>query len=380
MQCTAPVVAVNCENQAWVVDLDSLYAALARVPDRRHARGLRHALVHVLVNIILAKLAGQDRLSGIAEWAQYRHTALAEMLPVSRPRAPSLNTYRRVLSQHIAIEDFERVVREFFAAQPGAGTSGRIALDGKALRGTILSGQTHGRQLLAAYLPEEGWVILQVEVEGKENEISAAPRVLNCLNLRDKVVTGDAMFAQRELSVQIVEAGGDYVWTVKDNQAALRQDLETLFQPEVTVKGFSPTPKHLRTAQTIEKQHGREERRTVTASSDLKGYLDWPAAEQVFKLERHIRRTADGKITHEVAYGITSLTAEQASPAQLLAFVRSHWLIENGLHYRRDETLREDWCHLKGGDAPRAMAVINNLIIGLILHMGWTNLPAARRY
>jgi predicted transposase YbfD/YdcC len=350
------------------------------VPDRRHARGLRHPLVSVLVNIILAKLAGQDRLSGIAEWAQHRQTVLAEVLPFSRPRAPSLNTYRRVLGEHIDIEDFERVVREFFAAQPGAGTSRVIALDGKALRGTILTGQTHGRHLLAAYLPGEGGVILQMEVESKENELSAAPRVLKCLNLQDKVVTGDAMFAQRELSVQIVAAGGEYVWTVKENQAALRQDIEVLFQPEVPVKGFSPTPKELRMAQTIEKHHGREERRTLTASSDLKGYLDWPAAEQVFQLECHITRTADGQITHAVAYGVTSLTTDETSPEQLLAFVRSHWMIENGLHYRRDETLREDWCHLKGGDAPRAMAVINNLVIGLILHVGRTNLPAARRY
>jgi hypothetical protein len=74
------------------------------------------------------------------------------------------------------------------------------------------------------------------------------------------------------------------------------------------------------------------------------------------------------------------LRAQQASVAQLLGLVRAHWGIENGLYYRRDEMLRKDWCHLKGGDAPRAMAVINNLIIGLILHVGRTNLPVARRY
>ena len=80
----------------------------------------------------------------------------------------------------------------------------------------------------------------------------------------------------------------------------------------------------------------------------------------MFKLERHFTRTADGKVTHEVVYGITSLTAQAASPARLLELSRAHWGIENGLHYRRDETLREDWCQLKKGDAPRAMAVINN--------------------
>ena len=292
-------------------------------------------------------------------------------------KAPSVNTYRRVLANAIDIEEFEQVVREFFAGLPHAGQSIVIALDGKALRGTIPAGQTHGRHLLAAYLPAEGWVLYQVEVVNKENEISAAPRILKSLDLRGKVVTGDAMFAQRDFSRQIVEAGGDYVWTVKDNQSTLRQDIALLFQPEQTVKGFSPALKEFRTTQTIEKGHGREERRLLTASTELTGYLDWPTAAQVFKLERHIKRTADGKTSTEVVYGITSLTANEASPARLLELNRSHWGIENGLHYRRDETLREDWCHLKGGQAPRAMAVINNLIVGLVLASGLDQLAGS---
>lgn len=353
---------------------------MARIVDKRHARGLRHALATILVYILLAKLAGQDRVYGISQWVKHRQAALVEALALTIARVPSVNTYRRVLAEAIDIEEFERVVREFFAALPQAGHSVVIALDGKALRGTIPAGQTHGRHLLAAYLPAEGWVLYQVEVVNKENEISAAPRVLNCLDLRGKVVTGDAMFAQRDLSRQIVEAGGDYVWTVKDNQSTVRQDIALLFQPEQTVKGFSPALKDFRTAQTTNKSHGREERRTLTASTELNTYLAWPTAAQVFKLERHVKRTADGKTTHEVVYGITSLTADEADPARLLSLNRSHWAIENGLHYRRDETLREDWCHLKSGHAPRAMAVINNLIVGLVLHLKWTNLAAARRY
>jgi predicted transposase YbfD/YdcC len=380
MECTAPELDVNVAVEGCVVDLGSLYAALARVRDKRHARGRRYALVTVLVYILLAKLAGEDRVYGISQWVKHRQVALATALALQRPQAPSVNTYRRVLGESINIDEFEQVVREFFAAQPDAGQSISIALDGKTLRGTIPAGQLQGRHLLAAYLPAEGWVLYQVEVVNKENEISAAPRVLNCLDLRGKVVTGDAMFAQRELSAQIVAAEGDYVWTVKDNQSTLRQDIELLFQPEQTVKGFSPALKDFRTAQTVEKGHGREERRTLTASAELNAYLDWPTAAQVFKLERQVRRTADGKTTDEIVYGITSLSADEASPARLLALNRSHWAIENGLHYRRDETLREDWCHLKSGQAPRAMAVINNLIVGLVLHLGWINLPEARRY
>jgi predicted transposase YbfD/YdcC len=380
MECTAPALEVQIAEEGCVIDLESLYADLARLQDKRHARGLRHALVTVLVYIVLAKLAGQDRVSGIAQWARHRQAALAEALGLTRVSAPSINTYRRVLADAIEIEEFEQVVRDFFGALPKAGHSVVIALDGKALRGTIPAGQTHGRHLLAAYLPAEGWVLYQVEVINKENEISAAPRVLKCLDLRGKVVTGDAMFAQRDLSQQIVEAGGDYVWTVKDNQSTLRQDIALLFQPEQPVKGWGAALKDFRTAQTVNKGHGREERRRLTASAELQEYLDWPSAAQVFQLERQIKRTADGKTSAEVVYGITSLSPDRASPARLLELNRSHWGIENGLHYRRDETLREDWCHLKRGQAPHAMAVINNLIVGLVLHLGWTNLPEARRY
>ena len=374
-----PTFDVNLNPDGFVVDLDSLYAFLCRVKDRRHARGVRYALVTILVFVVLGKLAGEDRLAGIAEWVQHRQEALAEALHLKKPRAPHRTTYSRILGRVIDVAEFEQLIREYFASQPQAGCSILIALDGKTLRGTIPAGQTQGLHLLAAFLPGEGWVIVQVEVDGKENEISAAPRVLKVLDLRDKIVTGDAMLAQRDLSVQIVEGGGDYVWTVKNNQPQLCQDIATLFEPEHCVKGFSPAVQDFHPHTTIEKGHGRIERRTLTASGALKGYLDWPSAEQVFKLERHFERMKDGKIMHEVVYGITSLTKQEAGAERLLEIVRAHWQIENGLHYRRDETLREDWCHLRLGHAPRMMAAINNLVLGLLLRRGVKNVPQARR-
>jgi predicted transposase YbfD/YdcC len=370
---------VNTDPSGFVVDVGSLFERLATLTDRRCARGKRYALVTVLVFIVLAKLAGEDRLFGISEWVKHRKESLAQALHLVKPRAPHPSTYSRILGRVVQVEEFERVVREFFAEQPGAGRSVVIALDGKTVRGTIRAGQTQGLHLLAAYLPAEGWVLMQVAVRGKENEITAAPTILKCLDLRGKVVTGDAMHAQRELSAQIVEAGGDYVWSVKDNQSELRQDIETLFQPEKTVKGFSPATKDFRTDETNEKGHGRLERRTLTASIELKGYLKWPGAEQVFKLERHFVRLADGRVTQETVYGITSLSAREANPKRLLQLIRNHWGIENGLHYRRDETLREDWCHLRQGHATRVMATINNLVLGLLLTRGITNVPQARR-
>ncbi len=381
MNYSVPNFDVNLDPQGFIVDVDSLYDWLTRVKDRRKARGIRYALVTVLLFVVLAKLAGQDRVSGIAEWVAYRIKPLSEALHLVKPRAPHRTTYSWILGTVIDPMDFEQVVHDFFAAQPRAGQSLVINLDGKTLRGTIPAGQTHGRHLLAAFLPAEGWVLMQVEVDRKENEIKAAPRVLASVDLRGKIVTGDALLAQRTLSVQIVTAEGDYVWTVKENQEGLYQDIARLFAPEPVVKGFSPASHDdFRTARTVEKGHGRLEWRTLTVSSALKGYLDWPGAEQVFKLERRFQRLTDGQVSHEVVYGITSLSTTEADAARLLQIVRSHWGVENKLHYRRDETLREDWCHLRQGDAPRVMATLNNLVLGLVLRRGVTNVPQERRY
>ncbi len=378
MDCSVPDFDVNLEPSGFVIDLGSLYAHLAKLTDRRCARGKRYALVTILIFIVLAKLAGEDRVTEIADWVRHRQEALAEALRL-KPRAPHRTTYSRILGDVINVEEFEQSLREFFERQPQAGSGVLLALDGKTLRGTISAGQTCGLHLLAAFLPEEGWVIAQVEVDGKENEIAAAARVLKCVDLRGKIVTGDALLAQRSLSTQIVKGGGDYVWAVKQNQAQLRHDIATLFEPEGCVKGFSPAVKEFRSDQTTEKGHGRIEQRTLTVSSELKGYLAWPHAEQVFKLERRFERVKDSKITHETVYGVTSLTAEEVSPRRLMEIVRTHWQIENGLHYRRDETLREDWCHLRSENGPHMMATINNLILGLLLGCGVKNVPEARR-
>jgi predicted transposase YbfD/YdcC len=131
-------------------------------------------------------------------------------------------------------------------------------------------------------------------------------------------------------------------------------------------------------AQKWNKGHGRLECRTLSASSMLKGFANWPHAEQVFRVERYVERRRDGKVTTEIRYGVTSLPVSQANAERLLQEVRAHWQIENGLHYRRDDTLREDQCRLTGQGA-HAMAVINNLVLGLLRQRGITDVPTARR-
>lgn len=359
------------EGSGFVVDWGSLYDFLTRLEDRRDPRGVRYPLARILTLALLAKLAGEDRLTGIAEWVQHRKEALARALGLARPQAPHRTTYSRILGSRLSVEDFEGMVGAFFAQSRPPGATVQLTIDGKTLRGSIGAGETQGEHLLAAYLPGEGVVLAQVAVDRKENEIAAAPRLLETIDLRDKVVSGDAMLTQRELSRQVVESGGDYLWSVKDNQPQLRDDLATCFADA------SPSEPGLAT--TVEKGHGRIEQRRLWASADLNDYLDWPCVQQVFRLDRRTQCVKTGVVTNETVYGITSLSPERAGPQQLLSLARGHWNIENGLHYRRDETLREDWCHLRLGHTQRMMAAINNLVLGLLLRRGVKNVPQQRR-
>jgi predicted transposase YbfD/YdcC len=239
-----------------------------------------------------------------------------------------------------------------------------------------------GVYLLAAYLPREGLVLMEVAVKGQGSELEAAPQVLRSIDLREKVIMGDALHTQKGVSIQIVESGGEYIWLTKGNQPQMEEDIRLWFEPDVQpIPGMNFPPKDFESVQEINKGHGRLEKRTLTVSSQLKDYLNWPYLEQVFKLERHFISTRTGEIQEQIEYGVTSLTRQESTPGQLLEHIRSYWGIENGLHYRRDVTLREDATRMTKQNMARSMACINNLIIGLLIgKQKYRYLPAARRY
>lgn len=134
----------------------------------------------------------------------------------------------------------------------------------------------------------------------------------------------------------------------------------------------------MRAATTREKGHGRVEVRTITTTTWANEYADWPRVAQVFRLERE--RRAKGVTTAEVVYGVTSLTRDRADAARLLALVRSHWGIENGLHHVRDVTFREDACRVRSGSAPQVLASLRNVAVYLLDRMeGAPSLAAATR-
>lgn len=367
--------------EAKIINVRELLKYLERVQDGRKRRGIRYGLRTILVVFILAKLCGQNKIYGIADWAQQRSEYLTGVLQLKHKRLPHHSTYRRVLTDEINAEAFEQIVGEYLSQLPRKGLDIVVVIDGKTVRGTITGEDPFGLHLLAAYLPGEGIVLLQMTVEkDKENEIVVAPKLLECLDLRNKVVTGDAMHTQRKLSMQIVAAGGDFVWIVKDNQPETRQAIELLFSPEpAPIPGTGCPPKDFRSAKSIEKQAGRLEERQITTSSLLNDYLDWPHLGQVFMLERRFTTLATGEVSSEVQYGLTSLSARVATPERILGIVRSEWGIESGLHYRRDVTFEEDKTRMTQKSMGRLMTIINNLVIGLLNNQGFENHAHARR-
>jgi predicted transposase YbfD/YdcC len=374
----APYQDVN-EN-GLIFELGSLYTYFERVRDSRKPKGKLYALVSLLVLMLLAKLSGEDKPSGIADWVAHRVEPLVEMKILHQKRAPSHMTYRRVLQNVISAAEFEQLIREYHQEQLTPQQELVMSMDGKTLRGTIPAGEMRGTHLLSLYVPDQGLVLAEAKVDQKENEIVLAPQILKQVTLSGAIVIGDAMHAQREISGQILEAGGDFIWTIKGNQPRTHWAIEKLFVHEVcNMKLGAPLSKHCRQRSCVSKGHGRIETRTLLVSTELNDYLNWPGVQQVFRLERTRWHSRYRGKTRQVIYGLTSLSPQQASPEKLLALIRKYWGIENGLHYRRDVTLREDATRSTIGNAGQNIAILNNLVIGLCLHNGFQNLAKARR-
>lgn len=359
--------------------LDDLLPYLHAVPDPRDPRGCRYPLPPLLALAIVAKLANHADLTALAHWARLRAPELTAWLGLPRRTMPHPTTWTRLFAA-LDVAALERQMAAFFTQQTTRTAPQRglqLTLDGKTLRGTIPMGSTQGVHLVAAYLPQVGCVLAELAVSSKANELTVAPTLLAQLDLAGRVVTGDALFAQRNLSAQIVAAGGDYLWTVKANQPALLDEIRWLFAP--LQAGERASDWDWRTAHTLTSGHGRVEERTLVASAALAGSSDWPGLAQVFQLT--VRRTDKrrGQTTESVRYGVTSLSAAAAGPAVLLRLVRGHWGIEGGLHQRRDVTLGEDGSQVRDGHAPQVLACLNNVVIGLMSLQGGRNLAEVRR-
>lgn len=345
-----------------------LLTALSGVPDPRARRGVRHQMSSVLAVALCAVLAGARSFTAIGEWTANASQQVLAGLGVGAC-APSESWVRRTL-QNLEGDRLDAILGQWTACHTGGfGVRRAVAVDGKTVRGSR-SAQSSARHLMAAIDHHAGVVIGQVDVPGKTNEIPMFPQLCDQIpDLEQVVVTADAMHCQKDHADYLVLArGAHYVLTVKGNQPVLRHQLTALPWKDVPI-GHTSTSRG----------HGRVEQRTLKIVTVSTGIL-FPHAAQAIQITRRTRKLNNKKWRTEIVYAVTSLTAAQATNAQLTTWIRGHWCVENRLHWVRDVTFDEDRSQIRTGNGPRVMATLRNLAISLLRLAGATNIAQALRH
>jgi predicted transposase YbfD/YdcC len=352
-----------------------LIEVFAEIPDFRCCRGKRHPLPAILSLACCAMLCGYRSYSAIAEWGRNYGAQIVQALGFTHnpPCAATLHTVFRHVDRDEVEAKLGAWAEGIVVSTPITPSMGEpaVALDGKTLRGSHKQGAP-GVHLLSALSHHVGLTLTQQAVDAKTNEITQVETVLRQIILKDRVVTMDALLTQRHVAQTIVDAGGDYVMIVKENQPQLRADIELVFT-------LPPAGDRQETARTVDIGHGRIEQRNITTSEALVGYSNWPGLAQVFEVGRHVIIQKTGQERTEVVYGVTSLNPERATPGRVLDLVRGHWHIENKSHWVRDVTFDEDRSQVRCGSIPQVMAALRNTAIGLLRWAGHTNIAAACR-
>jgi len=370
--------------------MTSLYKALQELPDPRRDQGKRYDLAVILCLLVLAKLAGQTKLSGATQWVRHRGAALAQRFGLSRQDMPCQMTYCNVLAG-IDAQRLDQIVSAFFqrweaqsrcADEPsrlltpqGQADHRHLAIDGKALRATNTTDEPVHQ--LSCYEVAIGRVLWHCNVQEKHNEISELRPPLTTETVKGRILSLDALHTHRQFCRQVQHLGGDYVLIAKDNQPTLKEDLVDFFE--------DPTPDRRRwqEAESWDKGHGRLEYRHIISSPDLNDWFakDWQGIGQVFRLERWTLIVKTGEIRHEIVYGLSSLSLQDAPASRMLTLVREHWAIEqNRLHHRRDVTLGEDACQTRTEPPPSMLAQLNSTVLSLMDRLGVCNVARQIRY
>jgi len=343
----------------------------------------------------------------IAQWGAGQSEEIQRALGFENGVTPHQTTIQR-LFRRVSAEELEAAFRGIFLHIVNTDQEQRggcaIAIDGKAHRGRLKfeEGQSYPVHAVSLVDHQTGIVLTQGHVEKtdvepkselpgeneqeeheaqkQKSELAVAYRLIQHIDWKGKVLTGDALYCQRDLCSALRQAGGDYLFLVKGNQPQLLEDLRVLFAPPAPAKrageGVLRLPEQH--AYTTEKGHGRVDLRHIRVSSELKGYSDWPGLEQV--LEIHRCWQSKGICKEAVRYGVTSLPALNAIPERVLKLKRGHWIIENSLHYVKDVTLGEDKSTIHADNGPKIMAALRNTVVSLLRRAGFSTIAARMRY
>jgi len=327
--------------------------------DPRQQGKVSYPLDEILLLCLLAVLAGAEAFTEIALFGVKKLEFLRRFRPFKdgTPAHDHLGDILAVLDA----EQFQRCFVAWVAALTGA-PEGVIAIDGKTVRRSHRkkSGKT-AIHMVSAFAARQRLVLGQVKVAEKSNEIIAIPKLLDMLAIEGAIITIDAMGCQRDIAQKIIDKKADYVLALKGNQGSLREDVE-VFAAEQKAKGFADT--EISQDTTIDGDHGRIETRTTTVIHDVKWLRerhDWPGMKAVVMVESS--REVSGKTEQETRFYITSLVML----AHLLGpVVRSHWAIENSLHWVMDMVFRDDECRVRTDHAPANFTTLKHMAHNLL--------------
>jgi predicted transposase YbfD/YdcC len=328
---------------------------------RRQGENLKHRLVDLIVLGFCGVLAGCDDFVEIAEWGKL-HEGFFRPFRELPHGIPAHDTFTRVFAmlQPTALQE---VVLPWLLERRGL-PGDWVHLDGKTLRQTRRKTKDlKALHVVSAWAGQTGITLGQIAVEAKSNEITAMPQLLALLDLRDKVVTTDAMGCQKEIAQTIVAGGGDYILAVKDNQPTLHAEIQAAF-----AQAAPPPPSSRRGYSTTETGHGRHEHRTVRvlpARDQLSAAQSaaWLGVLTVVMVTRVVWCQATGVGSTEVSYFLSSL---RPNARRIGSAIRGHWSIENGLHWVLDVVFREDARRVYDRTAAENVALLNRLALSLL--------------
>ena len=337
--------------------------AFENLPDPR-SKNHRHKFLDILTLAILAVISGADGWIEVAHYARSKKAWLETFLELPAG-IPSHDTFDRVFSM-LDPAAFERCFMEWISSLVQLGSGQLIAIDGKSLRrsfehGWDKSGMAH---MVSAFVEKNRMVFAQVKTDGKGTELDGIVKLLGVLDVKGSVVTIDALGCNKEIAKLIVDAGGDYLLQVKNNQPTLLAKIETLIKEAILedFKGFS-----FDRDQTIDGGHGRIETRRVwvTWNKEHLGALakEWPGLKSIVAVES--TREINGKKSVEWRYHISTLDRRRKA-STFLSYIRGHWSVENNLHWQLDVSFNEDQRRLRKGHGAENFSRLCRLALNLL--------------
>jgi predicted transposase YbfD/YdcC len=334
--------------------LDQFIACFEGLKDPRTGNAGLHDLHELMLIALCAVLSGGQGATDMARFAVAKEPFLRGFLKLENG-LPSHDTFSR-LFRLLDPEQF-RTVFQRFMARFSVTVQGVIAIDGKVLRRSFdRASNKSALHMVSAWGCDQRLVLAQIATDAKSNEITAVPKLLEMLSLKGSIVTVDALNCQREIAQKIVDQGGDYALALKGNQGTLHDDVIRYFN--------DPASKAITAKPDVDGDHGRIETRTATVSTDIKWLQDnhqWPGLAAIAKVER--TRETKAKTTSETAYYLLSA---ELSPERCNEAVRSHWGVENRLHWRLDVTMNEDQDRTRLDNGPLNLAVLRHMALNVM--------------